>query len=57
MTWRCSIRTRSLSELSVAPGADGQVTDVGVRSESGPEEPDTESCLRRKPILLEFFLR
>jgi hypothetical protein len=34
----------------------GQVADVGVSSESGPEKPDTESCLRRKPIPLEVFV-
>jgi hypothetical protein len=49
--------TRCSSEPSATPGADGQVADVGVRSDSGHEEPDAESCLRRKPIPLELFLR
>ncbi|KAN0134205.1 hypothetical protein V8E53_007977 [Lactarius tabidus] len=49
---------RSSSEPSATtPGAEGEVADAGVRSESGHEEPDAEGCLRRKPIPLELFLR
>ncbi|KAH9171567.1 hypothetical protein EDB89DRAFT_1970590 [Lactarius sanguifluus] len=44
---------RSSSEPSANSGANSAV--VGVRSESGHE--DAESCLRRKPIPLELFLR
>ena len=47
--------TRSSSEPTATPEADGD--GDGVRSESGHEEPDVESCLRRKPIPLELFLR
>jgi hypothetical protein len=45
------------SEPSATPGAEGEVADVGVRSESGHEELDAESCLWHKPIPLELFLR
>ena len=48
---------RSSSEPIATPGADGDGDGVGVQSESGHEEPDAESCLRRKPIPLELFLR
>ena len=48
---------RSSSEPVATPGADDDGNGVGVRSESGHEEPDAESCLRRKPIPLELFLR
>ena len=47
--------SRSSSEPTATPEADGD--GEGVRSESGHEEADTESCLRRKPIPLELFLR
>lgn len=45
---------RSSSEPSANPGTNGE---VGVRPDSGHEEADAESCLRRKPIPLELFLR
>ncbi|KAI9444035.1 hypothetical protein H4582DRAFT_2095380 [Lactarius indigo] len=47
--------TRSSSEPSANSGASGEGSVAGVRSESGHE--DVESCLRRKPIPLELFLR
>ena len=46
---------RSSSEPTATPEVDGD--GDGVRSESGHEEPNVESCLRRKPIPLELFLR
>ncbi|KAH9047450.1 hypothetical protein EDB83DRAFT_2403107 [Lactarius deliciosus] len=46
---------RSSSEPSANTGCHGAA--VGVRSESGHEDADAESCLRRKPIPLELFLR
>ncbi|KAH9059783.1 hypothetical protein EDB87DRAFT_743490 [Lactarius vividus] len=46
---------RSSSEPSANSGPNG--VPVGVRSESGHEDADAESCLRRKPIPLELFLR
>ncbi|KAH9047148.1 hypothetical protein EDB84DRAFT_545588 [Lactarius hengduanensis] len=46
---------RSSSEPNANSGSHGAV--VGVRSESGHEDVDAESCLRRKPIPLELFLR
>jgi hypothetical protein len=49
--------TRCSSEPSATPGAEGEVADLGVRLESGHEDPDAESCLPYKPILLELFLR
>jgi hypothetical protein len=49
--------TRCSSEPSATPGADGQVADVGVRSELGHEAPDAESSWRRKPIPLKLFFR
>ena len=48
---------RCSSEPVVTPEADGDGDGVGVRSELSHEEPDAESCLRRKPIPLELFLR
>ena len=50
---------RSSSEPTAPPEADGDGDGdgEGVRSESDHEEPDVESCLRRKPIPLELFLR
>jgi len=48
---------RSSSEPSANPGTSSEGAGVGVRSDSGHGEADAETCLRRKPIPLELFLR
>ncbi|KAI9462893.1 hypothetical protein BJY52DRAFT_1255845 [Lactarius psammicola] len=48
---------RCSSEPSANPGANFEDAGSGVRSDLGHEEVDAESCLRRKPIPLELFLR
>jgi hypothetical protein len=49
--------TRCSSEPSATPGAAGKLADMGVRSESGHEEPNAEGCLRCKLTPLKLFLR
>ncbi|KAH9047135.1 CHAT domain-containing protein [Lactarius hengduanensis] len=49
--------TRSTSESSANSGSNGKGSGAGVRSESGHEEADAESCYGRKSISLELFLR
>ncbi|KAH8993718.1 hypothetical protein EDB92DRAFT_1944403 [Lactarius akahatsu] len=50
-------RARRSSEPSTNSGDNGERADTCVRSESGHGEADAESCLRRNPIPLKFFLQ